>query len=172
VRGRGYDSDGDGAGIWERIELLIRARQTLEEADQTVDSQSRYGEPTTVLPRLGQGSFRLIVTDSYNRRCAFTNSPVLHVLDAAHIRPYASGGTHSPTNGLLIRQDLHTLFDRGYMTVTPDHHIEVSSRIKEEFDNGREYYDLHGKEIRLPQIPDRQPSADFLTWHNENVYMP
>jgi putative restriction endonuclease len=173
VRGRGYDSEGDGAGIWERVELLIRARQVFEaEAAQISDSGPRYGEPTTILPRLGQGSFRLIVTDSYNRRCAFTDSPVLHVLEAAHIRPYGLGGTHAPTNGLLIRQDLHTLFDRGYLTVTPNHHIEVSSRIKQEFDNGREYYTLHGKEIRVPQMSARQPSAEFLQWHNENVYRP
>src|SRR5215510_14947587 len=89
------------------------------------------------LARLGQGSFRLIVLDSYQRRCAFTNSPVLHVLDAAHIKPYALGGTHAPENGLLLRQDLHTLFDRGYVTVTPDHHVEISQCIKQEFDNGK-----------------------------------
>jgi len=155
VQGKGYDSATDGRAIWERVEALLNAQPAVVN-----DTQARYGEPTTFLPRLGQGSFRLIVTDSYDRRCAFTGSPVLHVLETAHIRPYALGGTHSPTNGLLIRQDLHTLFDRGYMTVAPDHHIEVSSRIRQEFDNGREYYALHGKEIRLPQIPDRQPQAD------------
>ena len=63
----------------------------------------------------------------------------------------------------------YTLFDRGYMTVTPDHSIEVSSRIKQEFENGKEYYRLHGDEIRLPQMRDRRPSVDFLRWHNENV---
>lgn len=58
------------------------------------------------------------------------------------------------------------------MTVTPDHHVAVSSRIKDEFDNGREYYELHGKAIRVPQMPDRQPSAEFLEWHNETIYRP
>jgi putative restriction endonuclease len=58
------------------------------------------------------------------------------------------------------------------MTVTPKHHVEVSSRIKREFNNGREYYALHGKEIRVPQVVDRQPSAESLQWHNENVYRP
>jgi putative restriction endonuclease len=171
VRGRGYDSAGDGAAIWNGVELLIKAGQPLKAARGLEDdSGPRYGEPVTILPRLGQGSFRLIVTDSYNRRCAFTNSPVLHVLEAAHIRPYGLGGTHVPANGLLLRQDLHTLLDRGYMTVTPDHKIEVSSRIKQEFSNGREYYALHGSEIRMPQASDRQPSVDFLRWHNEHVY--
>jgi putative restriction endonuclease len=168
VRGRGFDSEGDGGEIWQRLEPLIRI--PAQEAQPIEGSQPRYGDPVTVFPRLGQGSFRLIVTDSYDRRCAFTNSPVLHVLDAAHIRPYSSGGTNAPSNGLLLRQDMHTLFDRGYMTVTPSHQIEVSSRIGEEFHNGKEYYRLHGEAMRLPESGDRRPSSEFLRWHNENVY--
>jgi putative restriction endonuclease len=168
VRGRGFDSEDDGREIWQRVEALIRIPG--QEAHPLEGSQPRYGDSVTVFPRLGQGSFRLIVTDSYNRRCAFTNSPVLHVLEAAHIRPYSSGGTHAPSNGILLRQDLHTLFDRGYMTVTPDNQIEVSSRIDEEFHNGKEYYRLHGATMRLPQHGDRRPSSEFLSWHNENVY--
>jgi putative restriction endonuclease len=167
VRGRGYDSDGDGKAIWQRVEPLMTARL---DTQSTGESQPRYGDPVTVFPRLGQGSFRLIVTDSYDRRCAFTNSSVLHVLEAAHIRPYSSGGTHAPSNGILLRQDLHTLFDRGYMTVTTRHQIEISSRIKGEFHNGKEYYRLHGETMRLPMYEERQPSAEFLRWHNDNVY--
>jgi predicted restriction endonuclease len=126
-----------------------------------------------VFPRLGQGSFRLIVTDSYDRRCAFTNSPVLHVLEAAHIRPYSAGGTHAPSNGILLRQDLHTLLDRGYMTVTPGHRIEVSSRIKEEFHNGKEYYALHGHEStselkRSEMLPMfRQRNLPRMRWERQ-----
>ena len=168
VRGRGYDSEGDGREIWQRVESLLRASR--QGAQPIEEPQPRYGEPVAVLPRLGQGSFRLIVTDSYERRCAFTNSPVLHMLEAAHIRPYSSGGTHAPSNGILLRQDLHTLFDRGYMTVTPNHQIEISSRIKEEFHNGKEYYALHGQNMRLPDYGDRRPSPDSLKWHNENIY--
>ena len=168
VRGRGYDSEGDGREIWRRVEPLVMAPR--QEVQPIAEPDSRYGDPVTVFPRLGQGSFRLIVTDSYDRRCAFTNSPVLHVLEAAHIRPYAVGGTHLPSNGILLRQDLHTLFDRGYMTVTPTHQIEISSRIKEEFHNGKEYYALHGQNMRLPAPGDRKPSVEFLKWHNDNVY--
>jgi putative restriction endonuclease len=110
----------------------------------------RFGHPQTVLPRLGQGAFRVIVTDVYKRQCALTNSHILHVLDAAHIRPYGVGGTHDPNNGLLLRQDIHTLFDRGYLTITPELAVEVSRRLKDEFDNGKEYYALHGKQILVP----------------------
>jgi putative restriction endonuclease len=168
VRGRGYDSQGNGADIWRLVEpLMMGSRQEVQSIAQF---EPRYGDPVTVFPRLGQGSFRLIVTDSYDRRCAFTNSPVLHVLEAAHIRPYSLGGTHLPSNGILLRQDLHTLFDRGYMTVTPSHRIEVSSRIKEEFHNGKEYYALHGQNMRLPEYGERRPSVEFLKWHNDNMY--
>jgi predicted restriction endonuclease len=56
------------------------------------------------------------------------------------IRPYGDGGAHEAPNGLLLRRDIHSLFDAGYVTVTPDLRFEVSSRIKQEFDNGRHYY--------------------------------
>jgi putative restriction endonuclease len=135
-------------------------------------SGSRFGQPQTVLPRLGQGAFRVIVTDVYRRQCALTNSHVLHVLDAAHIRPYAEGGSHVPSNGLLLRQDLHTLFDRGYLTVSPDYRVEVSRRLKDEFDNGKEYYALAGKSILLPENPLFRPSSEQLAWHNESIYRP
>lgn len=57
-------------------------------------------------------------------------------------------GKHSKTNnGLILRKDLHTLFDRGYITVTKDLHIEVSKRIKEDYGNGKEYYAFQGKKL-------------------------
>ena len=87
------------------------------------------------------------MTDIYNRRCAITHERTLPALEAAHIRPYGDGGAHEAQNGLLLRRDIHSLFDAGYVTVTPDLRFEVSRRIKEEFDNGRHYYELHGHRI-------------------------
>jgi putative restriction endonuclease len=111
------------------------------------------------------------VTDAYERRCAVTGERVLPVLQAAHIRPYAAGGEHRVDNGLLLRSDVHTLFDRGYMTVTPELRLEVSHRIREDFENGRHYYALHGERVREPEDPGKRPSADFLRWHNEQMYL-
>jgi putative restriction endonuclease len=171
VRGKSFDAAGDGADLWQHVEAVLKARPVVPEPVLASEAaKSRFGQPTMVMPRLGQGSFRIVVTDSYSRRCAFTNSPVLHVLEAAHIKPYSIGGTHSPSNGILLRQDLHTLFDRGYLTVTPEYKVNVSIRIRQEFDNGKEYYALHGHQIRLPDYGDRRPARDFLTWHNENIY--
>lgn len=122
-------------------------------------------------PRLGQGSFRILVTDAYERRCAVTAERVLPVLEAAHIRPYARGGEHRIENGLLLRSDLHTLFDRGYVTVTPDLHVEVSRRIRDDFHNGRHYYTLHGHPVRDPADPTQRPAPAFLQWHNEEAFL-
>jgi putative restriction endonuclease len=92
-----------------------------------------------VQPRLGQGAFRLLVTDAYQRRCAVTGERTLPVLDAAHTRPYAELGPHRLENGILLRKDLHALFDAGRVTVTPSLELRVSRRIREEFENGRDY---------------------------------
>jgi putative restriction endonuclease len=78
---------------------------------------------------------------------------------------------HEVTNGLLLRRDIHSLFDSGYVTVTPELRFEVSRRIKEEFENGREYYALHGRVVQPPDDLSRRPDQQALTWHNENRYL-
>jgi putative restriction endonuclease len=80
--------------------------------------------------------------------------------------PYADGGEHSPSNGILMRRDIHSLFDQGYVTITPEHRFEVSRRIREEFENGRHYYDLHGSQVEVPKIADQHPDPNALQWHN------
>jgi HNH endonuclease len=128
------DSD-DGKHLWEWAQSALGGSlQGFAEEGQ------RFGEPTLIRPRLGQGAFRLVVTDAYHRRCAVTGERTLPALDAAHIRPYSEGGEHSVSNGLLLHRDIHCLFDLGYVTVTPDRIFEVSQRIREEFENGRDYY--------------------------------
>jgi putative restriction endonuclease len=172
VQGKSFDTaNEDGRKIWEQVQG--RLSQTIPVPDESVYAAiQKFGKPQIQLPRLGQGAFRMFVADSYQRQCAVSSSHILHILDAAHIRPYETeGGTHSPTNGILLRQDIHTLFDRGYITVTPDYHVEVSKRIKEEFNNGVEYYAMHGKRINLPLLKQVQPSKESLLWHNENVFL-
>jgi len=173
VQGRTYDtSEPHDKSLWQQVEEHLRlvAVDSMPELMIAENSQ-RVGLPQIVFPRLGQGSFRVLVADAYKRRCVFTDSPVLHVLDAAHIRPFMQEGPHDIRNGILLRQDVHTLFDRGYITVTPEHRIEVSHLIKEEFENGHEYYSAHGRQIRLPQDSEQWPAKNFLGWHNEHVYL-
>jgi putative restriction endonuclease len=158
--------DADGLALWDAVNERLKQPAF----GGMADLQARYGEPQLIRPRLGQGAFRVLVTDIYNRRCAITQERTLPALEAAHIRPYGDGGEHDPRNGLLLRRDIHSLFDAGYVTVTPDLHFEVSRRIKEEFENGRHYYELHGKPISTPEDALRRPDPEALRWHNEHPY--
>ncbi len=125
----------------------------------------RYGNPTLVHPRLGQGAFRLAVTDAYGRACAVTGEHSLPALDAAHIRPYSNNGTHEVSNGLLLRSDIHRLFDMGYVGVTSDYRFVVSRALKDDFENGRSYYPLHGQHVSVPQGVSDRPAPRYLDWH-------
>ncbi len=158
----------DGMALWEAVQDAMNVRPT---GLGLAEEQARYGAPTLIRPRLGQGAFRLVVTDLYARRCAITKERTLPALEAAHIRPYADGGEHAPSNGILMRRDIHSLFDQGYVTVTPEHRFEVSRRIREEFENGRHYYALHGTEVAVPAASSARPDAEALRWHNEARYL-
>jgi putative restriction endonuclease len=57
------------------------------------------------------------------------------------------------------------------VTVTPEWRFEVSRRIKEEFENGRDYYAMHGRDVEVPNDVARKPDRRVLTWHNENRYL-
>jgi putative restriction endonuclease len=73
---------------------------------------------------------------------------------------------------LLLRSDLHILFDRGYLTVNRERRLEVSARIREEYENGKIYYAMAGNRLAaLPQREADRPSQDFLEWHNQKVYL-
>ena len=133
---------------------------------------ARYGAEQVIRPRIGQGAFKVLITDAYHRRCAITGEKTLPVLEAAHIKPYSMDGPHAISNGLLLRRDFHTLYDRGYITVDENMTVEVSTRIKEDFGNGREYYTHHGsKLIVLPERMDQMPDPQYLKWHNDNIYL-
>ena len=173
VQGKGYESNDGATGqaLWEsvteRLRTSISANLDIGPATVAAVESPRYGQPVPVRPRLGQGTCRVIVTDAYERRCAITGERTLPVLEAAHIKPYSSGGPHEPENGLLLRSDLHTLFDQAYMTVDADQlKVVVSRRIREEFENGRDYYQLHGRAIRLPHETSSLPSREYLAFHN------
>ena len=110
VQGKRIDlSSGEGLRIWNECAVGARDGASLARDGREVP---RYGEPLVVRPRLGQGSFRFAVTSAYENACAVTMEHSLPVLDAAHIRPYAEGGEHEVSNGLLLRSDIHRLFDK------------------------------------------------------------
>lgn len=178
VRGKMYESGAeDGAFIWNQLQHRLHLSE--QEADPLIVSdvhgvqepRSKYGEPVLVKPRLGQSSFRVLVTDAYNRRCAITGENTLVALEAAHIVPYSKDGCHDVSNGLLLRADFHRLFDVGLVSVTPELKVRVSPRIRETWFNGKVYYRLDNQPLSvLPEQPTLQPDRDRLEWHFKNLF--
>ncbi len=121
---------------------------------------------------MGQGAFRVLVTDAYQQRCAITGEKTLPVLEAAHIRPYGQEGPHSVKNGMLLKSDFHTLFDDGYLTIIPELKVEVSQRLHNDYGNGKDYYKHHGQPLLIvPGQESQLPSREYLEWHNEHIYL-
>ena len=172
VRGKTEDSP-------ERIARLLRVMgpdpSTAEEYGPDfvpVDVDEREIVMAQAHERVGQGSFRARLLSAYERRCAITGERTEPVLDAAHIQPYLGRKSNHVRNGLLLTQEFHTLFDAGYVGVTPDHHVVVSSRLKERWSNGKRYYAYHGQP--LVQVPKREglrPSPKALEWHLDHVFL-
>lgn len=172
VQGKTYDLEaGEGKRVWQQCLLAARSLNSISPLPRLGEQEERFGTPTTVKPRLGQGSFRVVVLENYQRACAVSSEHSLPALEAAHIKPYSEGGDHNPRNGILLRSDIHRLFDKGYMTITPEKRIEVSKRLKEDFDNGRTYYPYHGSSVTVPDSQAGQPDAEMLRWHNENRFL-
>jgi putative restriction endonuclease len=110
------------------------------------------------------------VLEAYNGACAITTEHSLPAVEAAHIRPYHQEGTHTVSNGVPLRRDIHSLFDAGYVTVTPDYEFQVSDALDSEFANGKTYYAMAGQQIHLPVSSEAQPDRDALAWHSEMVF--
>lgn len=127
--------------------------------------------PQLVLARAGQGAFRAAVTAAYERRCAITGSHIVPVLEAAHIRPVADDGQNRVDNGILLRSDVHTLYDQGYIGIDTKHRLHVSSRLREDFGNGKEFYALAGSTIALPAHRRDWPDSEAATWHMDTKFL-
>lgn len=170
VVGKGYDlTRGEGERMYR--ECLERStHEGITSRPGEYEPHPRFGKPSLVAPRLGQGAFRIAVTEAYARSCAVTTEHSLPVLEAAHIRPYAEGGAHSVSNGMLLRSDVHRLFDLGYVTVTPDYRVRVSEQLRERWGNGKIYSPYDGQSVAVPDRIDERPDPLLLKWHSETVF--
>jgi putative restriction endonuclease len=170
MQGKTYDSDAaDGAALWARVSAAL----PLGSAGSVIAEEgARYGQEYLQRGRLGQAAFRTLVLDAYGRKCALTGESTAPVLEAAHIRPYADDGRHITSNGLLLRSDFHKLFDLGLLTVEPDYRIRISSRIRDQYFNGKAYYRLDKQPLAaIPAFAGDQPDRDALRWHNDNRFL-
>jgi len=171
VQGKSYDLGSGAASYFEEALARLLGHQVEMDLTGTWHRPGpTYGDPRLAPQRLGQRSFQAVVLNAYHRRCAITGDRIRPVLQAAHIKPLPHGGEHRLDNGLLLRSDVHTLFDRGYLAVDPKHRLLVSPRLREEFQNGEEFYSRAGQPIKIPDRRADRPAADFLEWHIDEVF--
>jgi putative restriction endonuclease len=115
VQDKGYDLETEPATTVAYFQDLVgRLLGTSMAVDLAAPWQRTgpvYGDPRLAPQRLGQQAFQAVVLRAYQRRCAVTGDRIRPVLQAAHIRPLPAGGEHRLDNGLLLRSDVHTLYD-------------------------------------------------------------
>ncbi len=160
-----WDSLVSVAGGWaplrQQLERESRKEETREPFDPSNVEDGRKRTLRQIAQRQGQGAFRRSLFDAYGGRCAITSCDVAETLEAAHIFPYRGEDTNHVTNGLLLRADLHTLFDLGLIAIdSSDFSIVVANQIRT-----TEYGELHGKTLGLPGNPASCPSKEALDWH-------
>lgn len=148
-------------------ETAQRRRATNESAGPFVPSQPHAADDALVLGsirrRRGQPYFRAALLAAYEGRCAISGCDAAAALEAAHIVPYGQGGTYDTSNGLLLRADLHTLFDLRLLSFGPGElypvvlHPELSGTVYDD--------ELAGLALRAPQHMSAAPSPPGLAAH-------
>lgn len=148
------------------VNKRVNAKYSKHDLDFDASDIEERRETTSrnITIRRGQKQFRDALIEAYNGKCAITGSSTIGVLEAAHIMPYNGNKTNHTQNGLLLRSDLHTLFDLGLLTISHENYqIILHDSLKTS-----EYAKFH--RISLPLKEEHYPSEDALKWHNENEF--
>ncbi|MGV8848445.1 MAG: HNH endonuclease [Propionibacteriaceae bacterium] len=174
VQGKSYELESpQGSYVEQALRLLMAPSATLADSPSLVPGDV-FGRPHLVPTRVGQRAFKALVQEAYGRRCAVTGDKIVPVLQAAHIRPVSESGENRVDNGLLLRSDVHTLFDRGYLAVHPDSkRLLVSPRLRADWGNGEEFYE-RARAIEPIVLPTRGadvPKREFLEWHADQRFL-
>lgn len=118
----------------------------------------------SIQKRQGQKQFRDELIKVYRCRCAITGCKVTGVLEAAHVKPYHISKENHPKNGILLRADLHTLFDLNLIVIHPQtKKIEVKEPLQ---DSG--YQILDGIILRAYEKEIYSPDDCYLEWRCQN----
>jgi hypothetical protein len=160
-----------------KLRALLSISPNYEEGDSELldaalaESEEHGGieEQTTlqaVKTRRGQPEFRSRLIAAYEGKCCFTGCDVAEVLEAAHIRAHSDETDYSVANGLLLRADIHTLFDLNLIAVDDRLRIRVSPELK-----ASEYWPLDGQSLRLPARFSDSPSAQSLAFRGKRLLM-
>jgi hypothetical protein len=152
-----YQSDN---GTYEPIHYPLSTKDQIlpppPDLENIDDARTRV--IAEIVRRQGQRDFRLRLLRAYNGKCAVTSTDLEDVLEAAHIFPYQGAVTNQTSNGILLRSDIHLLFDTGLMTIDPETlRVNISSKlIKTQY---RAYSNI---KINIPISKEDQPSLQAL----------
>ena len=163
------------AGGWPAINLGLNSQQELDSIQQETEAggdfdpdgieDARTRTFRSIVLRRGQRDFRRELLEAYSCKCAVTGYDLEFALEACHIFPYQGPDTNHVTNGLLLRSDIHTLFDLGMMAVdTSDMTLILADGLLRS-----SYAELSKRPIALPQDPSKRPSAAALDQHRQLV---
>jgi hypothetical protein len=167
------DAQSSGTTVPRGVELELEKRLSPLIATLPVISSEQADDPAfdpdsvkdererafrAIRLRRGQPAFRAALLEAYGRRCAITGCSVVDVLEAAHITPYLGGLTNHVSNGLLLRTDLHTLFDCGLLAIEPKTRTVAVAKTL----NSSSYAKLAGRKLRPPTDPASAPSRRNL----------
>ena len=141
------------------FELLTREEQGAFLAADAGDERKRV--VAEQVRREKQAEFRRALMSAYSGKCAVTGTGVPEVLQAAHIDPYRGRKSQLVSNGLLLRSDIHLLYDSHLITVTPkDNVIRIGHSL-----GGSRYQRLEGLRVATPKDPALKPSDVLLDMH-------
>ncbi|MBE1486766.1 HNH endonuclease [Plantactinospora soyae] len=142
-----------------RLTELLGQHQAPTPEELPVGRRRRLAEITL---RQGQVSFRRRLIEAYGGRCAITGCDVEAVLQAAHISRYDGAATNQVNNGLLLRADLHNLFDRGLLWIDDSYQIRLA-------ETATHYAELAGRRLRLPKRVADRPDKAALRQHRSEA---
>lgn len=114
----------------------------------------------SIAQRQGQQAFRNRLLGAYGAQCAVTGTSAVSVLEAAHIARFLGPQSNRTNNGLLLRADIHTLFDLHQLTVTPDYVVRVDPGLEDTYDT------IDGADLHIPKKVTERPVRELLAAHN------
>jgi hypothetical protein len=154
----GDDDDDDGGG-GDDGEGPVETEPVDDEQDEI------YRVARLIIARQGQPAFRDALIEAYNGKCAVTGCDAIPALEAAHIKPHSGPRSNVVNNGLLLRSDVHTLFDLGLLVIHPETlRVSIDPELR-----GTAYRELEGIPISVPDKPEDRPDADCLR-HRRDIY--
>jgi hypothetical protein len=157
--GRVHDSGSAGQLLSIVTQLEADSQSKSFEPSNLTDARERIA--ASIVQRRGQREFRNKLIVAYDRKCAISGCDALEALEAVHIVPYLGPKTNHVTNGLLLRADLHTLFDLGLISIHPAEMVVVlSPKLKDTF-----YSTLAGQKLHFPDREEWKPNKEALEQH-------